>query len=487
MERAPTMNKAKFLFAFLLTASVAAQAAEITKVIVRQQWPWSDAIKVEYVIRGVTSPVDISVTAFDGDTELQVPRQAVSGDFYAIAQSGVGTIYIDPVKLFGSADKVELDDFTVRLSVTDTQGDPDEILYKIFDLDDGSCTDVTRRDLIFGTKDFLKGDLGAIETDYKAFGPNFKTSVENVLIWTGVTNNPVYRTDKLVMRKVNAKDVVWQSGDPEGTEFHQAGTVGRHWIKLTYDYYIAVFETTQGQFKKIYGSLPSKCEVTGPEYPVNHTERLYTMGYPHQEPYLYAYGGVVKPNEWVVFPTNSYVRDVGKTGFLHKMWQKTQYEFNLPTGAEWEFACRGGNDGVLYSGEPQTQANVCKIAVCAQNSQATWHIGGTRAPNAFGLYDMLGSVMEHVNYSGEIHQGATSGTGGSPNDPAVDPLSNPNTTHQTSYYVVGGGYYNSYKFGEWSDCRPTCRSSQWEQHFQSDVFLGFRVVCPVAKQWKPHN
>ena len=473
------MKKIFLAATFILCAGVAVNAAEISKVIVRQQWPWSADVKVEYVVKGIEKPVDISVAAFDGENELSLPRDAVSGDVYGIEQSGVGTIVIDPVKVFGSAAKVSLENFTVRLSVSLSKGDPNEVLYKIFDLDDGSCTDVTRRSL-------LNGEWGDIETDYKAIDPNFSTTLDNVLVWTGVTNNPVYKTDKLVMRKISAKDVVWQSGDPEDVTVSKAARIDRRWIKLSYDYYIAVFETTQGQFKKIFGSLTKDGTNDGPEYPVNYVPRYYTMGYPNQEPYLSSYGGLVNPKEWVVFPTNSYVRDVGKATFLEKLWKKTGYEFHLPTGAEWEYACRGGNDGVLFSGESQTDANVCKIAVCAENSQAQLHTGGTKAPNAFGVYDMLGNVMEHVNYSGEIHQGATSGSGESAEEPAVDPLGDPAATHQTTYYVVGGGFYNEARYGKWCDCRPACRSRDYERHYQSNTFVGFRVVCPVAKQWAEH-
>lgn len=477
------MKRVFIAMSFSLVACFLAGAAEITKVIVRQQWPWSSGIKVEYLLKGVTSPVDISVKAFDGETELDLGN-AVSGDVYGVKESGAGTILIDPVKVFGSAEKSVVENLSVELSTSDSRDDLDEVLYKIFDLDDGSCTDVTRGSL-------LNGEWGDIETSYSAIDPGFTTTLDadKVLIWTGVTNNPVYKTDKLVMRKVTAKDVVWQSGDPEDVQFYWMKRIDRHWIKLTYDYYIAVFEMTQGQFEKLFGKLTESGTVDGPEYPVNYVNRYYTMGYPNQEPYLSAYGGLVNPGEWVVFPTNTYVRDIGKATVLEKLWKKTGYEFHLPTGAEWEYACRGGNSGPLYSGEAHTEANVRKIAVCLENSGKKLHKGGTKAPNAFGLYDMLGNVLEHVNFSGEMNQGATSGSGESSDDPAVDPLGNPDATHETSYYAVGGSFAptgNANEFGLWCDCRPTCRTLNYTKHYQSSVFAGFRVVCPVAKQWVEH-
>lgn len=475
------MKKNFVVGAFILSVCGLADCAEIAKVIVRQQWPWSSGIKVEYILKNVTSPVDVGVAVFDGEVELALPQNAVSGDVYGIGRSGVGTITIDPAKVFGNAEKVAIDNLSVKLTVSASQGDMDEILYKIFDLNDGSCTNVTRRAL-------LNGEWGDIETEYSAINPYFKTELEDVLIWTGVTNNPVYKTDKLVMRKIPAKDVVWRSGDPEDAQTTHASKVDRHWIKLTYDYYIAVFETTQGQFEKVFGSLTASGTTDGPDYPVNYVNRYYTMGYPNQEPYLSAYGGAISPEEWVVFPTNSYVRDFGKATFLEKLWKKTGREFHLPTGAEWEYACRGGCDGVLYSGEEQTLVNVAKIAVFGESQKSALQPCGTKAPNAFGVYDMLGNVLEHVNYSGEIHQGAKSGTGDSETDPAVDPLSNPDTNHKTSYYAVGGSFSgaNANQYGQWPDMRPSCRSLSYTGHYQSSTFAGFRVVCPVARQWSEH-
>ena len=111
------MYKAKFLFAFLLVASVAAQAAEIKKVIVRQQWPWSSDIKVEYVLSGVTVPVDIGVTVLKDGAEVELPANSVRGDLYGVAQSQVGTITIDAAKVFGS-EKVKTDDPKVQLCLS---------------------------------------------------------------------------------------------------------------------------------------------------------------------------------------------------------------------------------------------------------------------------------------------------------------------------------------------------------------------------------
>jgi formylglycine-generating enzyme required for sulfatase activity len=62
-------------------------------------------------------------------------------------------------------------------------------------------------------------------------------------------------------------------------------------------------------------------------------------------------------------------------------------EGRLPTEKEWEYAARAGTAGARYAG-------VDAVAWYDGNSGNTTHAVGQKQPNAFGLYDMLGNVME---------------------------------------------------------------------------------------------
>ena len=484
------MNRLVFL-AFAFAAALAC-AVQVDRVVVRQQWPWHEGILVEYSLSGMSGPVDIGVSVTRDGLSVPVPNAALKGDLHGV-RDAVGSFTIDPSVLFGG-EKVKIDSLRVALTASNSPANIDEVLYKIFDLSSGACEDVTRAQI-------LNGEKGSYETDYSKISPGFSTQLDpsDVLIWTGVTNDIVYKTTHLVMRKINAANKVWQSGDPTGVNYAHRNAFNRYWVKLTYDYYVAVFETTQAQYKLINDNSLSntdcdyKNDDDSPCYPMNGTRRYVLLGHPSNSS-ANDMGIVSGAN--IVFPRNSYVRDVAKNSFLAKMWNKTGLEFNLPTGAEWEFACRGGNDTPLYSGEAQTMANVSKIAWHKDISGATPAerkpaVVGSLAPNAYGLYDMLGNVFEQTTMGGNFSQGAESGSGESEADPAVNPLGNPNATASSNYSSSGTSFYYDSStweyYGEWQDCRSAvrCANFNWSGGLK---YVGFRFVMPARAdgQWADH-
>jgi len=144
---------------------------------------------------------------------------------------------------------------------------------------------------------------------------------------------------------------------------------------------------------------------------------------------------------------------------------KTGEFYRLPTEAEWEYACRAD------AGDP---AELGDSAWYAANSLGKYQKVATKKPNAWGLYDMLGNVMEWT-----LDQYAPYQPGG-----AINP-----------WVKATAEYPNAVRGGSWNDPPEMVRCSarvasdeSWKQQdpqlpksiwYMTDAqWLGFRLVRP---------
>ena len=82
----------KTVLAILAICAVSVNAADVGRVIVRQQWPWSTNINVEFELSGVSSsaPADVSLRCYNGETEIPAAtvESALSGARHGLTSGG---------------------------------------------------------------------------------------------------------------------------------------------------------------------------------------------------------------------------------------------------------------------------------------------------------------------------------------------------------------------------------------------------------------
>jgi len=64
----------------------------------------------------------------------------------------------------------------------------------------------------------------------------------------------------------------------------------------------------------------------------------------------------------------------------------------LPTGVQWEYACRAGTTTLFYTGD--ADEDLARAGWYRDNSGGRLHPVGEKEPNAYGLYDMHGNIWE---------------------------------------------------------------------------------------------
>ncbi|MDD2597888.1 MAG: formylglycine-generating enzyme family protein [Kiritimatiellae bacterium] len=144
-----------------------------------------------------------------------------------------------------------------------------------------------------------------------------------------------------------------------------------HTVTLTESFYIGVYEVTQRQWQHVTGTNPSGYTGAGRDY------------HPVENITYEQIRGALKGNQW---PATA---NVDTNSFVGKLRLKLSSDgFDLPTEAQWEYACRAGTTGSWYS------PDLLNIAVYGVNSSnRTWAVG-SKIPNSWGLYDMHGNVQE---------------------------------------------------------------------------------------------
>ena len=334
---------------------VFADTDPISNLRVQQRYPWNGLVDITFTLDGeVGQMYDISLAATTttaGGGNVTLPVTTVYQQGKTILDGLVVSNGVQHLIWDAGTDapKVKYDD--VALEVTAVT----------YELVDG-----------FPNKQYVIIDL----TNGEVVGLNSVPSGG----WTDIC-----KTRKLVLRRIPAGSFII---GPTQSESYR--------VTLTKDFYIGIFEVTQMQWELIMGTRPSyfsnpKCYTTRPVEQVS-------------------YDMIRGTTEGAKFPISS---EVDSTSFLGELRAKTGIDFDLPTEAQWEYACRAGTSSEYNNGRSDTDGFAWRSSIMDQLGRyyynnafsaaypdPSWDTSsgtaavGSYTPNAWGLYDMHGNVDE---------------------------------------------------------------------------------------------
>ena len=200
--------------------------------------------------------------------------------------------------------------------------------------------------------------------DTKSVPPQLDNNLENIL----------FPTDNLLV--INAFNVDFElikcpvgkflMGSPEN-EKGKRGNETQHEVIIDKEFYIGKYPITQAQYEAVTKCNPSYYK--GPNFPVE------CVNWHQAKEFCYR---------------------------LNEATRKTRpegYVFDLPSEAQWEYACRANTTTSLNSGKNITYcitscSNLDELGWYNSNSLGRLNPVGQKKPNNWGIYDMHGNVCE---------------------------------------------------------------------------------------------
>jgi len=416
--RARTLGVLAMIACFAMAALQTHAALPVVSNVTAQQQPWP------------STSVDIYYDLYDADGDTQSVYVAVS------------TNSIDP---FRPLYDVPATHFSGDYGIGVTTGTHKHITWDAYaDIPDYSNS--TTRVRVMANDSFLSNQYLVIDVSGGPDATNYPV--------TYLSSQPVpedeHKTTKIVLRKIPAGSFVM--GSPANELGRLSNESPQHNVTLTKPFYIGIYGITQAQYSNVMGSNPS-----------SFTQGAHALKRPVESVSWNTVRGGMWPGGT---PSN--------TTFMGTLRSKTGLNFDLPTEAQWEYACRAGTTKALNNNtDLQGTDQDANMDILGRY----WHNGGNSGSsdpvnggtaavgsyqvNNWGLYDMHGNVWD---WCLDWYASSYGGDATDPNGPVSG-----------SNRVIRGG--------RWRGSASLCRSASRIFYYPAspDDNVGFRLVLPAGQ------
>ncbi len=401
-----------------LTSLVLRAEVRVTDVQVKPRLPWNGQVDITYSIvcdeldkEGKPKDVYVDFTGIDGGNAVRMKSLSGDGASAPVKAGGPYTVTWDASK----------DEPALKASAVESSAFQAKV------------------HAMAGFGPYMVVNLETGEVRYSGTGPDLA--------------NDACRTTELWLRQIPAGTFTMGSlGNELGSNNET-----QHKVTLAQMFYIGVFECTQRQWELVTGERPSYFSNED-YYATRPVENV-------------SYNDIRGSQAGAGWPAYGHVVD--ERSFLGKLRARTGLDFDLPTEAEWEYACRAEIMTALNSGKDLTSEDSCpNMAEVGRywfnggsgftNSCTTMYGTakvGSYIPNAWGLYDMHGNVYEWCLdwYAAKLGAAA---------------VVNPQGALKGAYRSLRGGSWGSYA----RRCRSAARFGGPSHRGYYD---GFRLSLPL--------
>jgi len=330
---------------------------QIEEVFAKSRYPWEGLVDVRCSVTGNVDVANAHLVLMGENSGQPLPVKTVAGDF--IASAGEHRFIWDANKDMNGINAAK-----AKITVGVAKGSP---AYSVL----AKKPKYVVVDLSGGTNSCYYPISAMSEIPAGGWGDEFKTS-------------------KILLQRVEPGSFLMGDGSTE----ELLKKYGRE-VTLTKPFYLGVFEVTQRQWELVAGTRPSEY-TNSTSYATRPVDSL-------------TYNAIRGSNIGNSWPESS---GVDTNSFMGVLRLKTGVaEFDLPTDAQWEYACRAGTSTRMYDGTTgvtdeyimsrPSKLGRSYIYVKTNERNVAASDGGTAIvgsypANPWGFYDLYGNVAELV-------------------------------------------------------------------------------------------